>query len=73
MPGLVQWRLLVSLIGHAVVVISVSFSPDGKQVFTGSTDNTAKLWDLSGRELLTFASHAGRVYSVNFSKDGKQV
>lgn len=30
--------------GHAGVVYSVAFSPDGTQVLTGSNDGTAKLW-----------------------------
>ena len=37
--------------GHSGSVRSVSFSPDGKTLATGSDDNTVKLWDLQGREL----------------------
>ena len=59
--------------GHASYVLSVAFSPDGKQVLTGSYDKTAKLWDLSGREIQTFSGHASSVWSVAFSPDGKQV
>jgi hypothetical protein len=59
--------------GHAESVSSVAFSPDGHQVLTGSYDDTAKLWDLSGRELTTFAGHDENVISVVFSPDGKQV
>jgi hypothetical protein len=36
------------LIGHRGPVTSVAFSPDGKRVVTGSSDNTARVWDLSG-------------------------
>ncbi|MFN0215541.1 MAG: WD40 repeat domain-containing protein, partial [Saprospiraceae bacterium] len=59
--------------GHASSVRSVAFSPDGKQVLTGSYDKTAKLWNLSGRELQTFSGHVSYVRSVAFSPDGKQV
>jgi hypothetical protein len=31
----------------------VSFSPDGKTIATGSTDNTVKLWDLDLARLIT--------------------
>src|SRR5438874_2408263 len=31
--------------GHSSTVNSVAFSLDGKQVLTGSSDDTARLWD----------------------------
>jgi WD40 repeat protein len=67
-----QTPRLVVPIGHASVVQSVAFSPDGNTVLTGSWDGTAKLWDLSGRELQTF-SGAGWISAVAFSPDGKTV
>jgi WD40 repeat protein len=33
--------------GHTSVVTSVSVSPDGKQVVSGSDDKTLRVWDLS--------------------------
>mgnify|MGYP002525352262 CR=1 FL=1 len=33
--------------GHSGDVTSVSFSPDGKRIVSGSDDNTVKVWDIS--------------------------
>ena len=35
-----------TLEGHAKLVLAVAFSPDGKQLLSGSLDNSAKIWDL---------------------------
>ncbi|MCY3022114.1 MAG: protein kinase, partial [Planctomycetota bacterium] len=65
---------LLTLKGHAAVVSSVAFSPDGKRVATGSGDRTARVWDSeTGRELLTLKGHDHFVMSVAFSPDGKRL
>ncbi|WP_103667062.1 WD40 repeat domain-containing protein [Pseudanabaena sp. BC1403] len=56
---------------HSNVVRSVAFSPNGKTIASGSFDNTIKLWNLEGKELLTITGHSGWVMSVAFSTDGK--
>ncbi|MBL7808054.1 MAG: caspase family protein [Saprospiraceae bacterium] len=68
-----QTPRLVIPVGHTSVVYAAAFSPDGKTVLTGSADHTAKLWDLSGRELQTFHGHTSSIRSVAFSPDGKTV
>ncbi len=58
--------------GHTDRVTSVAFSPNGKQILTGSNDQTARLWDTTnGQVLLTLEKHTAKVNSVAFSPDGK--
>ncbi|HYW19729.1 MAG TPA: hypothetical protein VE956_10530 [Nodularia sp. (in: cyanobacteria)] len=60
------------LAGHESSVSSVSISPDGKTLASGSVDNTIKLWNLeTGTEIRTLKGHESLVYSVSISPDGK--
>ena len=53
---------------------SVSFSPDGTRIVTGSDDKTAKVWDArTGTPLLDLKGHTGEVTSVSFSPDGTRI
>jgi len=61
-------------IDHTAVVISASFSPDGKRVVTASSDNTARIWDAdSGKALGEPMAHGDTVMSASFSPDGRRV
>src|SRR5262249_33967750 len=66
---------LARLQGQTGLVDSASFSPDGKRVVTGSSnDATARVWDAqTGRELGQLRGHTGTVVSASFSPDGKRV
>jgi WD40 repeat protein len=65
---------IMTLRGHSAAVNSVTYSPDGRWIATGSHDRTAKLWDAaSGKEVLTLQGHRNRVYSVRFSPDGQRI
>ena len=57
--------------GHAGEVRSVSFSPDGRTLASGSSDTTIKLWYLgTDREPETLTGHQSAVSAVTFSRDG---
>ena len=69
---MVSGQLTATLEGHTGGVRSVSFSPDGKTLATGSDDSTARLWDVgSGQLTATLEGHTGGVNSVSFSPAGK--
>jgi WD40 repeat protein len=58
--------------GHTADLWSVAFSLDGKYLATGSSDGTARLWDLAtGETVHIFEGHSGEVFEVKFSPDGK--
>ena len=50
------------------------FSPDGRQLASGSGDKCVRVWDLSsGREVKKLEGHTDWVTSVCFSPDGSQL
>jgi serine/threonine protein kinase/DNA-binding XRE family transcriptional regulator len=58
--------------GHTDSVLTMAFSPDGRYMLTGSTDKTARLWDVaSGQQVRQFVGHTIGVFGVAFSPDGK--
>jgi len=51
-----------TLVGHSGTVQSVAFSPNGKRVVSGSSDNLVKIWNIeTGAEV---SSHACIWWSV---------
>ena len=65
---------LLELNGHAVRLLSASFSPDGTRIVTASSDKSAKVWDArTGEPLLELNGHAVRLVSASFSPDGTRI
>ena len=57
--------------GHALGTTRVTFTPDGKQVLTGSEDGTARLWETeTGKELLRLIALDGGKDWIVVTPDG---
>ncbi|MEU5264694.1 hypothetical protein [Amycolatopsis sp. NPDC021455] len=58
------------LTGHTGRVTSLTFSPDGKVLASGSQDSTVRLWNAAGPIGVPLAHHSA-VRAVAFSPDGR--
>ncbi|TEY18083.1 hypothetical protein BOTCAL_2080g00010 [Botryotinia calthae] len=53
---------------------AIAFSPDCKQIASGSIDKTIKLWDvMTGNLLKTFIGHSNLITTIVFSPDSKKI
>ena len=56
-----------TLEGHTNSVYSIAFSPDSRQLASGSLDRTVRLWDpKTGKALQTLEGHTARVHFISF-------
>ena len=51
------------------IVDQAVYSPDGKTVLTGSSDKTARLWDVATGRLLHVLTDTAPVYAVAYAPD----
>ncbi len=62
---------ITSLDAHTAQVFSVSLSPGGRTLASGSADGKVKLWDAATvQSVTTLDEHSDAVTSVSLSKDG---
>ena len=61
----------IPLVGHHNYVFSLSFSPKGNMLVSGSFDEAVFLWDVrSGRIMRSLPAHSDPVGGVDFNRDG---
>src|SRR5260370_25945022 len=61
-----------TLKGHRAGVASLTFSPDGRMLASGSFDRTIRLWEVaSGQARAILRGHTDKVLCVRFTSDGR--
>ncbi|KAJ5718705.1 hypothetical protein N7488_004351 [Penicillium malachiteum] len=65
---------VATLKGHSDLVRSITWSPDGSQLASGSIDKTVRIWDpTTGQSVATLKGHSDLVRSITWSPDGSQL
>src|ERR1700709_2039630 len=71
-----EWpQMMTVLQGHNGAVSSVAYSPNGKQIVSGSEDNTIRIWEADTGNLVVgpMRGHIYSVTSVAYSSNGKYI
>lgn len=66
-PQLLSPGLVRRFEGHINWVQSVAFSPDGRQMVSGSNDTKVRIWNVFTGKYVELEGHGGEVWSVAYS------
>jgi WD40 repeat protein len=65
---------LLKIVRHTGMVWGIDWSPDGKRLVSGSTDDTTRIWDVeTGAELLTLSTPNDFQADTRWSPDGQHL
>ena len=59
--------------GHNSWITNASFSPNGNHILSASLDSTAKLWDVTTTDAITFRGHKAGVLDAAFLEDTSRI
>jgi tetratricopeptide (TPR) repeat protein len=59
--------------GHTQRVSAVTITPDGKKIVSVSDDQTIRVWDFAGNELIKLTADDGKILSVAIAPDGEKI
>ena len=66
-------KALAMLKGHKGMLKRAVFSPDGRQILTGSVDGTARVWETATGKQLYVLNQTGDIHAAIFSHDGTRI
>ncbi|KIJ61673.1 hypothetical protein HYDPIDRAFT_115456, partial [Hydnomerulius pinastri MD-312] len=68
-------RMLLDLIGHTNTIRALSFSHNGTQLASGSSDHTIRIWNISSGETIgePWEADSDYVFTVAYSPDDKVI
>lgn len=73
-PVVTQAILLFKYNDYPGIVYAVAWSPDGKRIASGSSDNTVQVWNaVDGSSPYIYNGHSNAVYTVAWSRDSKGI
>jgi WD40 repeat protein len=58
---------------HKGVIYSLAWSPDGTKLASGSSDSTAKIWDLKTNKVVYSLKSNGSVWGITWTPDGSRL
>jgi WD40 repeat protein len=67
-------QLRYTYTGHTWTVYTLAWSPNGKRIASGASDNTVQVWNpANGGNVYRYHGHSDTVYAVAWSPDGKRI